>query len=156
MRWHYRDSLLVWAFVAAFGAHILEEWWGGFPEWLALVAGNPLPRPAFVLFNTGGMLIAATAAHAATRSEARGWAAVALATALMSNGILHALGSVATGTYSPGLLTAMILYVPLSLLFFMRATVQASSGMMTRGVLVGLAFHALVIMAAFSVTRMAR
>ena len=156
MRWHYRDPLLVWLFVAAFAAHIVEEWIGGFPEWLAIITGNPLPRPAFILFNTVGMLIAILAARAAVRSEANGWMAVALTTALMFNGLLHAVGSLVTGTYSPGLLTGVILYAPLSLLALMRAWTQAPGATVRVGVAAGLVFHTLVMAAAFTIAAQSR
>jgi hypothetical protein len=155
VRWHYRDPLLVWLLVASFGAHIVEEWIGGFPEWLAAIAGGPLPRTAFIAFNSAGMTIAALAARAAIRSEQNGWMAVAIASALACNGLLHLAGSVVTGSYSPGLLTSFILYAPLTTLVFMRAIVQASPAALRRGIIAGLVFHAVVMATAFTLARQA-
>jgi len=42
VRWHYRDPALVWLFVGAYAAHLVEEFFGGFLEWFGLVAGRPL------------------------------------------------------------------------------------------------------------------
>src|SRR5688500_9911441 len=69
VRWHYRDALLVWLFPAAYVVHILEEWFGGFPEWLAIVAGAPLPRPEFLVINIVGLGLMIAAARASTRRE---------------------------------------------------------------------------------------
>ena len=57
MRWHYRDPLLVWLFIPAYALHVLEEWIGGFPEWVAFFAGAPLPRSAFALINAAAMFL---------------------------------------------------------------------------------------------------
>jgi hypothetical protein len=37
MRWHYRDPLLAWLLPLSYALHILEEWFGGFPEWMAVM-----------------------------------------------------------------------------------------------------------------------
>lgn len=151
MRWHYRDPLLVWLFIPAYAVHVLEEWIGGFPEWMAIFAGGPLPRFAFVLINAIAMLIVILAGYAATRSESRGWMAVAIATVTFLNGSLHILGSVVTGTYSPGLFTGSILYLPLSQLALMRAWSQAHNGLFGLGVLAGFSFHVAVTLVAFAI-----
>jgi hypothetical protein len=153
VRWHYRDPLLVWLFIPAYAAHILEEWIGGFPEWLAVITGSPLPRPAFIVINALALLVMIVAGYAATRTESRGWMAVAIATATFLNGTLHILGSLATGSYSPGLFTGFVLYLPLSQLTLMRAWSQAVNGLFGLGVLAGLAFHATVMLVAFTIAR---
>jgi hypothetical protein len=142
MRWHYRDALLVWLFPAAYGCHILEEWVAGFPEWIRHVAGAPLPRITFVAVNGTAMALLCVAARASIRLERHGWMAVASATVVLVDAVLHIAGSLATGIYSPGLLTAVILYVPLGQLLLFRAWYQSNWAMMRRGVLAGLAAHA--------------
>ena len=66
-----------------------------FTEWLAIVAGAPLPRAAFLAIN--------------------------VAAGLFINGLLHMLAGVVTGTYSPGLFTSVVLYLPLGGLALLRA-----------------------------------
>jgi hypothetical protein len=152
MRWHYRDRLLVWLLPLAYACHILEEWFGGFPEWLAVIVGSPLPRPAFVAINTAAMAAMILAARAATRRESHGWMAVAIATILLVNGIAHVLASLATGTYSPGLITGVVLYLPLAQLSLLRAWSQAEGADFSRGVAAGFALHALVFVIAYAVS----
>ena len=154
MRWHYRDALLVWLFPAAYGCHVLEEWALGFPEWSALVVGAPLPRLAFILINLIGVALMCGAAGASVRRERHGWMAVAIATVVLVNALLHIAGSVATGTYSPGLFTAVILYLPLGQLLLLRAWHQADPATVRRGVLAGVAAHAAVIAVATAAARL--
>jgi Protein of unknown function with HXXEE motif len=149
VRWHYRDPLLVWLLVASYAAHIVEEWLGGFPEWLALIAGKPLPRDAFIVINAVGLAAMIAATRAATRRESLGWLATAVAALLFVNGLLHLLGSSVTGTYSPGLFTGVILYLPLGQLALLRAWHQAPGHDFGRGVAAGVVAHVFVSLLAF-------
>jgi hypothetical protein len=153
MHWHYRDGLLVWLLPLSYGFHILEEWFGGFPEWLAVIVGSALPRTAFVVINAAAMAAMILAARAATQRESHGWMAVAIATILLVNGIAHILASVVTGTYSPGLFTGVVLYLPLAQLALLRAWSQAEGAMFARGVWTGIALHVLVFVIVLGITR---
>ena len=89
----------------------------------------------------------------AVLKDSRAWITIAVASVLFINGLLHILGSVVTGTYSPGLFTSVILYMPLGGLALLRAWYQAPEGWFARGVLVGLAAHAAVSLLAFALAR---
>ena len=144
MRWHYRDPLLVWLFPASYGVHILEEWFGGFPAWLAHFAGRPLPSSAFIAINAVALALMTLATREAARRDESGWLAVGIATITLVNGILHIVASLVTGTYSPGLFTSVVLYLPLSQLALLRAWHQAPPRLFARGVVAGIAVHAVV------------
>jgi hypothetical protein len=151
MRWHYRDPLLVWLLPLSYALHILEEWFGGFPQWMALVIGSPLPRSAFIVINAIALVAMVLASRATTRSETNGWMGIAIATLLLVNGLLHILGSLVTASYSPGLFTSIVLYLPIGQLVLMRAWSQSEEAMFRQGVVAGLALHAFVIAIAFGV-----
>ena len=152
-RWQYNDPLLAWLLVAAYAAHIVEEWFGGFPDWLAMVAGAPLPRGAFLAINAVALLVVIVGTRVAMRSDARAWIAIAIAAVFFTNGLLHLLGSVVTGTYSPGLFTSVVLYLPLGGLALLRAWYQAPEGWLARGILMGLGGHAFVSLLALMLSR---
>jgi hypothetical protein len=156
VRWHYRDPLLVWLLPAAYLFHLGEEWFGGFPEWMARVIGSALPRPAFISINAIAFGLMVLASRAATRREANGWMGIAIATILLINGIAHLLGSVVTGSYSPGLFTGVVLYLPLGSLVLLRAWTQAGGGGFGRGVAWGLGLHALVFLIAYAISASAQ
>jgi hypothetical protein len=150
MRWEYRDPALLWLFVPAYLAHLTEEYFGGFPEWFARIAGNPLPRADFLLINAVALAVITASVYVAARRESMGWLAIAIATVLLVNGIGHALGSIVTGTYSPGLITGVVLYLPLGQLALLRAWDQAPRGFVARGIAVGLVGHAVVTLIALA------
>lgn len=144
VKWHYRDPPLVWLLVASYAAHLAEEYIGGFPEWFAVLAGRPMPRDVFVTINAVAFAAMAVAARAATRREGLGWLAIGIATILFVNGVAHLLASLATGTYSPGLITGVVLYVLLGQLALVRAWHQVPPPFFRRGVIAGPAAHAVV------------
>ena len=72
---------------------------------------------------------------------------------LLVNGIAHLLGTLAFGSYSPGLITSVILYLPLSQLVLLRASYQAGRSVVAFGVSAGVILHAVVGVIVFVVTR---
>ena len=153
MRWHYRDGGLLWLFVPAYLIHLAEEWFGGFPAWVALVVERPVPETAFVAINAVALMLLIIGLRAATHAEANGWIAVAVATIMLVNTLFHLGGAALTSSYSPGLISAVILYVPLGSLTMIRALDQASRSQLARGMQIGLVIHAIVFIAAFASTR---
>jgi hypothetical protein len=80
-----------------------------------------------------------------------GWTAVAIATVLFVNALAHVFGTLMTRTDSPGLFTAVVLYLPLSQLVLARAGAQAEGAAFRDGVLAGLVLHVLVVTVALAV-----
>src|SRR5688572_1337234 len=138
MRWQYRDAGLLWPFVPAYAIHVAEEWFAGFPGWAARITGHPIPRTAFIVINAVAMVSLLAAVRAATRDERHGWMAVGIATIFLVNTAAHAVGAVITQSYAPGLISAVILYVPLSSLTMVRAFDQAPRPQLARGIIAGL------------------
>lgn len=153
MRWHYRDAGLLWLFVPAYVIHVAEELVGGFPQWIATILGRPLPVSAFLIVNAVALVLLIGGIRAAIRTERYGWIAVALATIVLVNTLAHAAGLALTGSYSPGLISAVVLYVPLGSLAMIRALDQAPRPQLTRGIVTGLLLHALVFVVAFALAR---
>jgi hypothetical protein len=144
VRWQYNDPPLVWLFVGAFAAHVAEEFLGGFPEWFRLIAGRPLPTGDFLVINGVALVLMVVAARAATRRDSLGWLVIGIATIALVNGLAHFLASLATARYAPGLITSVVLYLPLSQLALIRAWHQVPRPFFWRGVLAGLAAQAVV------------
>jgi Protein of unknown function with HXXEE motif len=158
MRWHYRDGPLLWVFPPAYLAHLAEEVWAGpgFPEWFALVAGRPLPRGAFAAINLIAFAVLLAGIRAAIHRESAGWIAIAIASVVSLNALLHIAGSVLTGTYSPGLITGVVLYLPAGQLLLIRGLHQVEPPRFIRGVMAGIAIQIAVVIAAMLISRWQR
>lgn len=113
----FRFRRLVWLMPAAFAVHIVEELAGGFPDWVGAVAGSPMPVPDFLLNNAGFMavLLALTAWTSLRPGRLPAFLLLAWASGnLFWNSVFHLVTTVWLGRYSPGLVTAVLLYLPLS------------------------------------------
>jgi hypothetical protein len=153
VRWHYRDGGLLWPFVPAYAIHVAEEWFGGFPRWLGQIGAGPMPESVFVSINAVAMVLLVAAVRAATRTDDRGWLAVTIAMIALINTALHAGGTVVTRSYSPGLISAAMLYVPLGSLTMIRAIDQAPRGQIARGVTAAILLHLLASIVALTAAR---
>lgn len=153
MRWQYRDRGLLWPFVPAYAIHVTEEWFGGFTTWVAQVAGRPMAASAFFGINLIAMLLLIAGVRAASRRDGHGWMAVAIAAIALINTASHLGGALITNSYAPGLISAVILYVPLGSLTLIRAVDQAPKGTLIRGVSAGALLHTVAMAAAFAATR---
>jgi hypothetical protein len=148
-RWHYLDPALLWLYPAAYSVHVVEELAAGegFRTWIGRVGVGDVSLAGFLLVNAIGLtvFVAGVAGVAGVaRRQAGGAVAIGLATVVLVNAGLHLLGTLVTGVYSPGLVSGIVLYVPLGTLTLLRAAGQASGATRAWGVLVGLAAHALV------------
>lgn len=107
----------IWLMPAAFAVHIAEEWFGGFPRWVAVVVGGSMSASAFLVNNAAFMalLVLLTALASIGRTA---WATFLLIVWASANLFWDFLFHVATvpifDRYSPGLVSATLLHFPIS------------------------------------------
>jgi hypothetical protein len=96
--------------------HIFEEfvWPGGFADWYRRYRTNASRVTTRMLVIVNGVLLAACVNYGLEAETELGAAALlGLSTLLCSNGLWHAWASVRTHTVSPGVVTGVMLYIPL-------------------------------------------
>lgn len=130
--------------------HQLEEWFGGFVPWAGEVVGLGITAEQFLTVNVIGLLVITGGILAAAYSPGAAWVAVAIASLMGLNAVVHALLTLGYGVYSPGAVTGLVLYIPLSV-----GVVRALAGQLTGPVLVGsvvfgVLLHALATLVALS------
>jgi hypothetical protein len=144
-RWKFHDPVLLYLYPATYSLHLLEEWFATAPivHW-GLSATRPLAALSFLGANAAGLLLMILGIHL-VRSDARfHWVVAALATAVILNTAGHVVGSIAIRGYAAGLITAVILWIPLGLLTLLRVWDQASSRTLGAGLLVGVVIEVVV------------
>ena len=115
-----RFERLIWLFPLMFAPHIVEEYTQDFSHYVATAMGGfVMPGPVFLANNAAFMLILLSlCAWAALRPSPR--SAFFLTCWASGNTFwdffVHFYYTVASGRYSPGLVTATLLYYPLPLL----------------------------------------
>ncbi len=125
--------------------HIAEEYWcgGGFYRW-AQVVGMQMSGPRFLQINAFAWTVMALLCVLAVTVARLRWMMLAFAAAVSLNGAAHTLASLATVSYSPGLWSGLLMWLPLGLHTLRRAY----AGMSRRGywgaIAWGLVMHSLV------------
>jgi hypothetical protein len=106
----------VWLFPATYGVHLLEEYFvrGGFPVWAQRALGIQLSNREFVAWNAFAFALICLGALLVSRHARFRFIEIAMAIAVLGNVAAHVIGSLATWTYSPGLITAVFAWIPLA------------------------------------------
>jgi hypothetical protein len=134
-----------WLFPLTYALHLAEEYWGGegFPSWLSRMAGVSFTNQEFMVLNSMALVLMILGATLIYRLTWR-WLLVALAGVVFLNGALHLIFSLLTWTYSPGLVTGGLLWLPLGAVTMYRQWSRASRRSYSIGVVLALGLHAVV------------
>lgn len=140
------------ALPASYLLHLGEEWWGGegFAAWTARAVGSPVSTTRFLVLNgiVWPLFLALTVTAIFGRRLT--WFPTAFATVILVNASLHVLGTLATSSYSPGLVTGVLLYVPSGIATLVFSSRSLAPAAFRAAVVVGVLIHALVIVIAFA------
>jgi hypothetical protein len=112
----FRDTCLApLLFPATYTIHLAEEYFagGGFGDWAARVLDVRIGMAEFLAWNIAGLALMCAATFLVSRHSRYRWIEMALAIAVLGNALGHLGASLATGTYSPGLFTALLIWCPL-------------------------------------------
>jgi Protein of unknown function with HXXEE motif len=125
-----------WLFPVTYAAHLIEEYTA--PEWFGAwserTLGLSISAREFLVWNAFAfVLMCAGAALTVAFSRLR-WIEIAMSMAVLGNALFHAAAAAWTLSYSPGLVTGLLLWVPLGVVR-LRVGVRESSA---RGRRIGL------------------
>lgn len=132
--------------------HLAEEWFGGegFAVWTQRALGQPVSTTRFLILNAVVWPLFAVLTLAAMKKPALSWFLTSFGTVVVINAALHGLGALVSSSYSPGLVTGLLLYVPVGSLAIRSGHQELSPGTFARAVLFGVAVHAVVAVIAFA------
>ena len=111
---------LMWLALACYGVHILEEYQLDWRNWARAVIGLPVEWSDFYIVNALVVVLGAVAAELAATVPVLALAFPALM--LINASFFHVLPFLRTrGRFSPGLITALVLFYPVGLVCYWRA-----------------------------------
>ncbi|MCA1849910.1 MAG: HXXEE domain-containing protein [Acidobacteria bacterium] len=144
-----------WLFPASYLVHIAEEYWGGFTLWISRFWGVESSSANFLLWNGAAWVLMTAGVSLVLRTKSYRWLLVSFGTVLLINGLAHALASVATLSYSPGLVSGLLLFVPLGAYALLRARRKGVNRRSFRaGLIAGVLIHVAVVLLAFGFARL--
>lgn len=128
----------------AYVVHFAEEWFGEITIWAKDALGYEVSIERLLLLNGIAFGIFAVGTVASIRSPRMAWFTVSFAAMLGLNGILHTLATLGLGQYSPGTVTGLVLYIPLSIIVLRSSAARLGSSTFRRSIAAGVLFHGLV------------
>ncbi len=143
------DNFPFYLFAAAV-IHVTEEFFlpGGFISWVKKqappIAGRVNVKLA-VIVNALFLILCLSSVFLGGHYP---MFALSIAGLLLVNGTAHVIGSIARKSYSPGLVTSLLLYIPLSVYIFIYFNL--GTGEILKLILYGLLYHLAVPMFLFS------
>ncbi|HKR01032.1 MAG TPA: HXXEE domain-containing protein [Pyrinomonadaceae bacterium] len=143
-----------WLFPLSYLVHIAEEYWGGFPAWIARFWDVESSSSNFLSWNGGALIMMALGVALSLRTKSYRWLLVSFGTVILVNGLAHALASVATWSYSPGVISGLLLFIPLGTITLLRARGSVNRRTFRAGVIVGVLMHVVVVLLAFGFARL--
>ena len=142
-----------WLFPISYLVHIAEEYWGGFPAWIARFWGVESSLSNFLSWNGGAWIMMAVGVALVLRTKSYRWLLVSFGTVVLINGLVHAGASVLTRSYSPGLISGLLLFIPLGAIALLRARAEVNRRTLRAGIIIGVLMHAAVVLLAFGFAR---
>jgi hypothetical protein len=149
-----RHDLSKWLLLLplAYLLHLAEEWWGGegFVAWTTRAYGLPVSETRFLILNGIVWPLFCALTLLAFRKRSLAWFPTTFGTVVLINAGLHILGTAVSGSYSPGLVTGVFLYLPLGGLAVKLGRSELSETAFGWAVLLGVVIHGLVAVIAFA------
>lgn len=112
-------TAIAWIGLAAYSIHMLEEFGLNWRDWARNALHLPVELPDFYVTNFVVIVLGIAQAQLAAEVPL---AALSFSALMLINGIfLHIIQTVRMGRYSPGLFTALLLFVPIGIAGFWKA-----------------------------------
>ena len=115
-------NLLSWLIPVTYLIHIAEEYWGGegYPAYIYRLRGVYLPPSRFLVAQAIGFVLVVMAVILARQFNFPTMMLVILYTTVMGNALTHTFGALTTLSYNPGLLSSLLIWLPLAVFVLAR------------------------------------
>jgi len=124
------STLWSWLFPITYLLHIAEEYWGGegYSAYLLRLRGVQLSPTRFLLVQAIGLSLMMVGIILARRLQFPNLLSVILGALVLVNGLTHTILSIAHTEYVPGLITSILLWIPLGsgTIMGLRRTMRAT------------------------------
>ncbi len=141
-----REFLWVSLFPVTYLLHIVEEYWGGYGFSTHMLSNSEtdLSPTRFLVWQTIGLLLMVAGLVLAIRLRFRNTMLAILSAVVLSNGAIHLIRSIANTRYDPGLVTGIILWIPLGLATFYLVSSTMSRSRLVLSIAIGLSISGAV------------
>jgi len=137
----------------AYLIHLLEEYFGGegLPQWFSRHLPGDLSDHDFLVINGVALLIVFSIAVSVQAGLKALVPLIAVGALFFVNAWLHLLAGLFTWSYSPGLFSGILCYMPLGILMFRKIFPLCPMEKRVMGVVLGIVLHILVFFIAVNI-----
>ena len=139
-----------WLFPFTFLFHINEEYYCGFSQWIARFTGVEVSPSQFLNLDVFFWLVMTAGIAASMLAPSVRWLAATFATVVFINGLTHLVGSSMTISYSPGMITGTIFWLPLGGYTLLLANKYLGRAQFTSSVITGILLHTIILILVFN------
>lgn len=144
-------------FPITFAIHFAEEYWGGegYPAYLFRLRGVELSTTRFIGFQIMGLVLFIAAGVIARYLKFPEFMIVILGALVLANGITHSITALWFGGYGPGLLSSILLWIPLGAMTLVFMFGRISHTRLAVATLTGFAINGIIAFIAMRGGRLA-
>jgi hypothetical protein len=141
-----------WLFPTTYLLHIAEEYWGGdgYTRHLSQTRGLYLSPLRFFILTAIGFLLMIAGIIVAQTFKFPQLLLVILGTVFFINGLSHAISSILTRKYDPGLISGVLIWVPLGIATLLQLKGSMPTSRYLMGSVIGLMIQGTVSLLALS------
>ena len=147
----FSKSILPWLFPLAYLIHVTEEYLGGGALQTttdANLKGVNLTPSQFLVINVIAFLLFLLLIFLAQKFKFPDWLLVCLGTIMFINAISHTVSTVVRAEYNPGLITGLLIFMPLGVIALTGLKARMSAQRYLMAMVVGIATHGVVTLLA--------
>ncbi|MGH9968673.1 MAG: HXXEE domain-containing protein [Pyrinomonadaceae bacterium] len=140
------NSLWHWLFPVTYLLHIIEECYGGggYSAYLERLRSIHVSPTSFLVAQGIGLALMVAGVLLARRLKFSNQFSAILGTAVLVNSVTHTVQTLVHGEYVPGLITAVLIWLPLGVATLLRFRNSMSSGRLWLCIVCGLGINAVV------------
>jgi len=150
----FKRKLLAYLFPLSYLVHIAEEFYGGFPALASRATGIAVSGQAFLMANAFMLLLMLLVLRLCFTRAERAWPLVTLATIIIINSLLHLATTLYFAIYVGGVISALLLWLPLGLTVVWVEFRIMPKPLFYRGITLGVAAHCFIplLLIVFAIT----
>ena len=145
----------MWLFPVAYLLHIVEEYWADFNGWVEKLWQVESSDRYFLIWNGIALVAMAVSVSRVLKTKSWRWLILGFGWSVLGNGLLHLYATIRTQTYTPGVLTSIICWLPLAAFTICRAcAVKMNARARIAGVVFGIVANIVILLCVFTVPRL--
>jgi uncharacterized protein with HXXEE motif len=115
-------AILLWVFPLTYLIHIAEEYWGGegYPAYILRLRGVHLSTTRFLAAQSVGFVLVTIGVLLARKLHFPQMMLIVMGTIVLVNGLTHTVTALTSRTYGPGLVSSILIWMPLGLFILIR------------------------------------